>query len=65
MSQKSLVHTLEKRNEQLKKQDQVIIELKQKLKDKEQECGKIIILQFKLVRALTDIIIVNQNHMPS
>ena len=35
--------TLNKRNEQLKKQDQLIIELKQKLKIKDQESG--IVLQ--------------------
>ena len=31
--------TLDKRNEQLKKKDKDIIDLKEKLKEKEQECG--------------------------
>ena len=41
-NRKSVYLTLDKRNEQLKKKDQVIIDLKQKLKDKEQECGIIL-----------------------
>ena len=36
---KSLFLALDKRNEKLKRQDQLIIELKQKLKDKDQESG--------------------------
>ena len=36
---KTLFLALDKRNEQLKRQDQLIIELKQKLKNKDQESG--------------------------
>ena len=38
-SRKSLYLTLEKRNKQLEKLDKVITELKQELKDKDQESG--------------------------
>ena len=41
-NRKFLYFTLDKKNKQLKERDEVIIDLKQKLKDKEQECGIIL-----------------------